>query len=401
MELNKIICGDALYELRNLPNESVDMVMTSPPYYGLRDYGGIEGQLGLEKTVDEYLEKLLLITGEIKRVLKKEGSVFWNHGDSYNVAKIGNTNASTGKIGKPRYSGENLNNKKKLQKGMPPKCLMGQPWRLALAMIDKQGWILRSDIKWIKQILIWKEKRTIGSIMPTSVNDRYNSSGEYIFHFVKSPKYYFDLSTLKVKAQESGKESPRTGEDGTKISFNIRKQVETGERKRPPAFMASPQEFNKEWQEKKKEMYGNDDKGSRRSRVRAFLNTKGKYSKEFPNAQPNGRAHFNTGKALHDYYKEKGIEEKFIYKKNIPNAWLIGTEPSKEKHFAQYPKRLCEIPILTACPEKGIVLDPFMGSGTTALAAKLLGRNYIGIEKNPEYVKIAEERIKAISNPLF
>ena len=113
MELNKIICGDALYELRNLPNESVDMVMTSPPYYGLRDYGGIEGQLGLEKTFDEYLEKLLLITGEIKRVLKKEGSVFWNHGDSYNVAKIGNTNASTGGIGKPRYSGENLSNKKK------------------------------------------------------------------------------------------------------------------------------------------------------------------------------------------------------------------------------------------------------------------------------------------------
>ena len=402
METNKIIQGDVLQELRKLPDESIDMVMTSPPYYGLRNYGekletiwggdvtantcehkwgeqmirhlrgdtstanvgnnkklnmrekeegsfcqecgAWKGQLGLEPTFDLYLENMLLITAEIQRVLKKGGNVFWNHGDSYSGLREMGTNDNGGSLsglsgGKTKAARvSEKTGRGRAKSGIPLKSLMGQAWRLAIAMTDKQGWILRSDIKWIKQILIWKEKRTMGSVMPTSVDDRFNMSGEYLFHFVKNDKYYFNLGAIKIKAQESEKERPRIGQvnlDGSKVHFNIREQVETGERKRPPAFMASPAEFNKEWKDKKEKMYGNDDALGRRSRVRAFLNTKSKYSKELPNAQPDGRAHFNTGKALHDYYKDKGIDEKFIYKKNIPNAWLIGTEPSKEKHFAQ------------------------------------------------------------------
>jgi site-specific DNA-methyltransferase (cytosine-N4-specific) len=459
MELNKIIQGDVLTVLKTIPDESIDLVMTSPPYFGLRNYGenlesiwggdekcehkwntherwlhrgstkmkewsdergklnnqkaitnfcelcgAWKGQLGLEPTFEMYLDNMLAITGQLKRVLKKGGNVFWNHGDSYNGTG-GNRKIETERETYKKYNpklragnGVNLDT-------MAKKCLIGQPWRLAIAMVDRQGWILRSDIKWIKQILLWGEKRTIGSVMPTSVDDRFNISGEYLFHFVKSSKYYFNLDAIKIKTAESNEERPRMGQrtPGGELvhpnKFNIRTRGG-----KPVAFMASPQEFDKEWNEKKQEMYGDDDAGARRSRVRAFLNTKGKqakYTTENPNAQPDGRAHFQTGKALHDYYKDKGIEESWEYKKNIPNAWLIGTEPSKEEHYAQYPTALCEIPIMTACPKDGVVLDPFMGSGTTGIVAKLLGRKYVGIEISPKNVKIAEARLRATPEPML
>lgn len=362
MELNKIICGDALEELKKLPSESIDFCMTSPPYWGLRDYGA-EGQLGLEKTFEEYLHKLLEITAEIKRVLKKEGSLFWNHGDCYGTGhEPGTTDKKKGWI-----SNSKLKNENRGRASGTKKCLLGQPWRMALAMIDRQDWILRSDIKWIKQILLWKEKRTIGSVMPTSVDDRFNASGEYLFHFVKSQKYYFNLGAVKIKTatsenRPSGAERMRTYDYDSQYLEELKKV--------------------------QKRDYGNDDKGGRRSRTKAGLRI---------NNQPEGRAHFQVGKVLHDYYKEKGISEITEYKKNIPNAWLVQTKPGAtgdEYHSARYPLELCEIPILTACPEKGTVLDPFLGSGTTAVVARNLGRNYIGIEINPEYVKIAEDRLR-------
>ena len=207
--------------------------------------------------------------------------------------------------------------------------------------------------------------------MPTSVDDRFNASGEYIFHFVKSGKNFFNLDSVKIKTAESNKDRPRMGQrnpNGTLVH-----------------------DYQKEWEKTQQRDYGNDNLGARRSRVKAGLRTR----KE--NNQPDGRAHFQTGKALHDYYKDRGIEEKWGYKKNIPNAWLIQTKPGatgNEYHSARYPLELCEIPILTGCPEKGIVLDPFMGSGTTAVVAKLLGRKYVGIEISAKYVKIAEDRLR-------
>src|SRR3990167_8954700 len=160
-KMNSIICGDSLEVLKTLADESVDMIMTSPPYWGLRNYD-VEGQLGLESTFAEYLEKILQITKELKRILTPMGSLWWNHGDSYSsVGKSGGDFGQDGKITKG-LSGRSRT------KDFKEKSLIGQPWRVAIKMCDEQGWILRSDIKWIKQILLYKERRTIGSVMPTS-----------------------------------------------------------------------------------------------------------------------------------------------------------------------------------------------------------------------------------------
>ena len=182
---NQIICGDALTELKKLPDESIDLVITSPPYYGLRNYG-VEGQLGLEKTFEEYLKKILEITAEIKRVLKKTGQFWLNMGDFYYGGHKGGS--TTGGLSKnfkqaipQEKEGRPQGNKqyKDLEK-----CLAMMPERIALKMIDDQKWILRNKIKWAKQVLNFKEKRTYGSVMPTSVKDRFNESGEELYFFV-------------------------------------------------------------------------------------------------------------------------------------------------------------------------------------------------------------------------
>lgn len=194
---NKIIQGDALEILKEVPDESVDMVITSPPYYALRNYG-VDGQIGLEETFEEYLKKILAITNEVKRVLKKSGSFWLNLGDIYGGVK-------EGKIDK-KVSDYVKENQKGIKKDLPKseKCLLMMPERIAIAMIDQQGWILRNKIKWAKQVLIKKENRTIGSVMPTSVKDRFNESGEELYFFVKNKKYYSDLDAVRLPNQVIG-----------------------------------------------------------------------------------------------------------------------------------------------------------------------------------------------------
>src|SRR3990167_4560452 len=197
---NSIICGDALSELKKMPDEFVDLVITSPPYYALRNYQ-VDGQLGLEKTFAVYQEKLLAIIAEIKRVLKLTGQFWINLGDIYGTGSGAGSRKGTKQAtntGSNYYENEGKN---------PPgeaKCLMMMPERIALKMIDEQGWILRNKIRWAKQILIKKENRTIGSVMPTSVKDRFNESGEELYFFVKNKKYYFDLDAVRMKNQVVG-----------------------------------------------------------------------------------------------------------------------------------------------------------------------------------------------------
>ena len=195
--INKIIQGDTLEVLKTFPDNLVDTIITSPPYYGLRDYG-VEGQVGLEETFNEFLEKILLITGELKRVLKKTGTFWLNMGDCYGGVKIGKTDEKCSDYVKEAQSG--------LKKCLPgfEKCMLMQPERLALAMIDGQNWILRNKIKWAKQVFIKKQGKTIGSVMPTSVKDRFNESGEEFYFFVKSKKYYFDLDAVRLPNQVLG-----------------------------------------------------------------------------------------------------------------------------------------------------------------------------------------------------
>lgn len=292
--INKIIQGDCLIELKKLKEESIDCIITSPPYWGLRDYG-VKGQIGLEKTIDEYLEKMLKITAELKRVLKKTGTMWWNHGDCYG----GNLSApNQPKLGKrDPYS----NFPKVRARNRTPKSLCLQNFRLALAMTDQQQWILRNIIIWHKP-----------NCMPSSVKDRFTVDFEPVFFFTKSKKYWFETQYEKT------------------LTFD----------------------------------------NSIRDRDNTKLNN------------TPGRTKMG-GLKMNDYSE-----------KNKRCVWKIPTKPFSEAHFAVFPEKLVETPIKAGCPENGIVLDPFFGAGTTGLVAQNLNRNYIGIELNPEYIKIAKQRLR-------
>lgn len=493
---NKIICGDALGVLKEIPDESIDMVITSPPYYALRNYQ-VGGQIGLESTFEEYLKKILDITAEIKRVLKKSGSFWLNLGDIYGLHTFGNSKSAGGiqkKLcqeaeGFPRYSNK--------AKSLGDKCLGMMPERIALAMIDQQGWILRNKIKWAKQVFVKKENRTIGSVMPTSVKDRFNESGEELYFFVKNKKYYSNLDAVRLKIQTS--ENRDMGiirqlnyKESKYNNFNYR--VRDAKRKQgQPQFRASEKEIKK-YQGKFADKPDAEIFGSPRARTQRKWKQEEVEGYKMGSVDPH-RAALRGGLKRWRGQKEAGLPATYIgptgedhnllnnpLGKNLPTIWQIQSEPhnfQKElnvnaDHFAIFPQALLEIPIKFGCPqqvckkcgkpiikiiktnnpdgitgrrgkpmmtkgivdlseernriekghnssvfysgkivgysscncnvgfEPGIVLDPFMGSGTTAIMAKKLGRNYIGIELNPEYIKIAETRIKKeCPNDLF
>ena len=304
--LNKIIQGDCLEVLKTLPDESIDCVMTSPPYWALRDYQ-VDGQLGLEPTFQEYISRLCDIFDEVKRVLKKEGTCWVNLGDTYGTKSGGKfENDNLSKKTKEQVSATTGINKANELRGTSPemhKCLCQIPSRFAIEMVNR-GWTLRNEIIWHKP-----------NCMPSSVKDRFTVDFEKIFFFVKSKKYNFETQ------REPHKE----------ISLN---------------------RIKKPW-------HGHLTKGHALGGLK-----NGDMSKM---CHPDGR--------------------------NKRCVWTITTKSFKEAHFAVFPPELVETPIMAGCPKCGIVLDPFFGAGTTGLVAKQLGRNYLGIELNPEYIKIANKRL--------
>jgi len=318
VELNKIYLGDTLEVLKSWPDEFVDCIVTSPPYFGLRDYG-VEGQIGLEKTFDEYLKKMLLITNELKRVLKKTGTLWWNHGDSYGTGS--GAGVREGKQATNRGTQTNEGWQKEGKASVPgyEKSLLFQNYRLIIRMIDEQKWILRNTIIWHKP-----------NCMPSSVKDRFTVDFEPVFFFTKSKKYYFET-------QYEPYQGPINRWGGN--YFNLR--VPNAKKAKSSQYIAS---------EKEQQQYAI----AARSR----------------NMRPDERG------------------------RNMRSIWKIPTKPYASAHFATFPPALIEVPIKAGCPKNGIVLDPFMGSGTTAEVACYLGRNYIGIELNPEYIKLAEKRLK-------
>jgi site-specific DNA-methyltransferase (adenine-specific) len=189
METNVILQGDCLSRLKELPDESINCIITSPPYYGLRDYG-VEGQIGLELTLEDYLSKMLEITKELKRVLKKDGSMYWNHGDCYGGSGTGQKPQHKGKLTSGQF--DSMTTQKifdmRNNSTLPDKCLSFQNFRLVNKMMDSQGWILRNVIIWHKP-----------NAMPSSAKDRFNVDFEPVFFFVKSKKYYFEQQFEPLK----------------------------------------------------------------------------------------------------------------------------------------------------------------------------------------------------------
>jgi site-specific DNA-methyltransferase (adenine-specific) len=306
--LNTIICGDALSTLKKFPDNLIDCVVTSPPYFALRDYE-VKGQIGLENDFNEYLEKLLLIFDEIKKVLKPEGTCWVVLGDTFGGSRSGGNLFSkklTGKL--PRQKTKRFYAQRNYRKS-----LLQIPARLSIGMIER-GWLLRNEIIWHKS-----------NCLPSPARDRFTVDFEKIFFFVKNRKYYFDQQL----------EPFRDRKRLTRAAFDPAKR----QKYRNVPFSAI------------------NHKTFEQSRLRML---------------------------------KRGA-------RNMRCVWRIGTSHFKGNHFATFPKRLVEIPIKAGCPKGGIVLDPFIGSGTTAVAAKSLGRNFIGIELNPKYVKIAEELIADFS----
>ena len=306
----KIYKGEAAEKLKLLETESIDCVVTSPPYWQLRDYE-VEGQLGLEKTLEEYLDKLVNIFDEIFRVLKEGGTCFINMGDSYA------SNSSIPMKGRRGFlKGEEnkiVVRKTKIRK----KSKLLIPQRFAILLLER-GWILRNEI-------IWKKP----NIMPESVGDRFTNDFEHIYFFTKSEKYYFK------KQYEPYSEKTLTAFKNGIIPSSHKYLEQEKLKNRPKSRM---RDVKKDW---------------------------------LAIAADEGR--------------------------NMRSVWEIATIGIKEGHFATYPEELVRRLLQSGCPQNGMVLDPFLGSGTTLRVAKQLGMKGIGIEIKEEYIDLAVNRI----NDLF
>jgi len=302
VKVNEIINEDCLVGLKSLTDCSVHCCVTSPPYYGLRDYGHND-QIGLEKTPEEYVSKLVEVFREVKRVLRKDGTLWLNLGDSY-AAGGGGFNGQKADV----LDYQKNTRRAPTPTNCKPKDLIGIPWMVAFAL-RTDGWYLRQDIIWHKP-----------NPMPESVADRCTKSHEYIFLLSRSSKYYYNADAISEKS----------------IWF---------------------------------------EKDARSA---------------------NGRTPHKTGKSTmnESQYAINGVGYSEDGNRNKRSVWTVNTYPYSEAHFATFPEDLIVDMIKAGCPENGIVLDPFIGAGTTALVAAKLNRKYIGFELNQEYIRIAEKRLR-------
>ncbi len=331
MELNKIYTGDALEVLKTFPDSSIDCCVTSPPYYALRDYG-VPGQIGLEESPDAFIERLTGVFSEVRRVLKPAGTLWVNMGDSYAGSRKGSAGWADNALRYKQGTNRGMLGKSTLvitHKGYKDKDLIGIPWMLAFAL-RADGWYLRQDIIWQKI-----------TAMPESVKDRCTKAHEYIFLLAKSRTYYFDHEAIKEPAVGFDTNPPRGSEAAYKPNSGRRNKGNS------VGFRG----------------------GNAYTKNHSFDNST-EHTREFHGNVPN-----TTGL------------------RNKRDVWSVASSQCKESHFATFPEKLITPCILAGCPEGGVVLDPFMGSGTTGIVARKLMRNYVGIELNPEYARMAERRI--------
>jgi DNA modification methylase len=323
------LCGDCLEILKEFPGQSIDMVITSPPYWGKREYSS--GGIGLEKDSKCFVNNLLQVIFEIKRILKPTGSFWLNIGDTYNN-----------------------------------KSLVGIPWRIAIKMIDEQGWILRNEVIWNK----------VKGGMDNS-KDKLGNNHEPLFHFVKSGKYFYDVDAIRSKPQKatikSGMVISATGVSGIRYKRQIELSTSLTETEKKNAYSAL-------------ENILSEIKNGLIYDFRMII---------------RGQQRVTHSNSTNVSGRAKELEEKgYYFLKYHPNGskprdvWDIIPEDTQNRkiHFAPFPEDLCKIPILSTCPQYGIVLDPFAGTGTSNAVAYSLGRKSIGIDISKEYIDIANQR---------
>lgn len=350
-----ILTGDALTTLRTLPDQSVQCCVTSPPYWGLRNYG-VDSQIGLEPTVEEHIVTLTAVFREVCRVLRDDGTLWVNYGDTY--AHDGKWGGSTG--GKHALRGQTGIGRRKTTTGLLAKNLIGLPWRLAFAL-QADGWYLRSDIIWHKP-----------NPMPESVKDRPTRAHEYIFLLSKSERYYYDYEAVMEPA------AAFTDHDATGPGYAAPGQTpHRGTRPRPQSARALSFSRTVSEPERPGQMY----------------------SQHRPNRNPcpsKGNAkNFRGGGPYTNGQQSHGNKPNPIYTRNRRDVWTVATRGFSGAHFATFPPELIRPCILAGCPAGGVVLDPFFGAGTVGVVCVEEGRSYLGVELNPDYVVMAQQRIEA------
>ncbi len=338
---HQILIGDCIEMMRTLPDRVAHTCVTSPPYYGLRDYG-VDGQIGLEETPAEFITRLVEVFREVRRVLRDDGTVWVNIGDTY--ASIAGGYAPNGSAGKhdmvsQATRGAVLRGKRRTPPtGLKQKDLMGIPWRLAFALQD-DGWYLRQDIIWHKP-----------NPMPESTRDRCTKSHEYLFLLSKSPRYYYDQNAIKEPVAQSSI---------ARLSQDIDQQVGSN---RVPGKSNGPMK-------------------AVRSKRDSFKRNHSKREQVIP------------GQSMGTHRPEREESCWPLDTRNKRSVWSVPTIGFKEAHFATFPPDLIRPCILAGAPRGGLVLDPFGGAGTTSVVAMQEGRKSLLCELNPEYAAMAERRI--------
>jgi DNA modification methylase len=375
--MNQILHGDALTMLKTLPDESVHCCVTSPPYWGLRDYG-VDGQLGLEKTPQEYVAKMVEVFREVRRVLRSDGTLWLNMGDSYNAAGRDGHGTRLGyKQGTNRASAQGHDWCRPTSDDLKPKDLVMMPARIALAL-QADGWFLRSQIPWLKR-----------TAMPESVKDRPTTAIEYIYLLSKSVNYYYDHEAIKLQASPDtharyarGRSDNHKWADGGPGNQTIARRFpdHDGKGDRVPGVSPKAQKPVSGW-----------DNGPGDHRGLSGRYPKPKQNESFSAAVKDvvgTRARRNS-----DWFIEswQGL---MLDEEGDPLAFVVNPKGFKEAHFATFPPGLVEPCILAGCPEGGTVLDPFSGAGTTGLVCSRLNRDYTGIELSGEYVEMSRRRIE-------
>lgn len=325
-----VLLGDVREQLAFLPDQSIQCCVTSPPYWGLRDYGMV-GQLGLEKTPEDYVANMVTVFREVKRVLRDDGTLWLNLGDTY-AANRGYQVPDSKHVDVGNSMGS------KVPAGYKAKDLIGIPWMVAFAL-RADGWYLRQDIIWHKP-----------NPMPESVRDRCTKAHEYIFMLSKSSRYFYDADAIKNPPSDA-----------------LLKQVAEG--------------YN-----------GSDSKDFAAGGAQSASGTKTRIIESARAKIDKQRGHSRRHAGFNDRWDALSKLEQQSLGSNKRSVWTVAPAPFRGAHFATFPPALIEPCILAGSKPGDTVLDPFGGSGTTGMVAKQHGRHSVLVELNPEYLELALER---------
>lgn len=340
MNQAQIIVGDCRQVLATLEAGSVHCCVTSPPYWGLRDYG-VDGQIGLEASFDLWLEEMVSVFREVKRVLRDDGTLWLNIGDAYNAGTSAKRKAPRTNVDVGGWADSECDGGARLNAlGLKTKDLIGMPWELAFAL-RRDGWYLRSDIIWHKP-----------NPMPESVRDRPTKSHEYIFLLSKGPKYYYDADAIVEACSENT--HARIAQDVDRQNGSTRTYGGTRSHRPMKTVVRQQPGVNP----KAAAIEPGDHRG-----------------------RPKQNASFAAATAGR------------VLVRNSRSVWTIPTEGFDGAHYATFPRELAGRCIKAGCPAGGLVLDPFGGTATTAEVALKLGRRAVCIELNPEYAALARKRL--------